>query len=255
MAVTPQYIEPDWPAPERVVALSTTRAGGYSRGAYRGLNLGHHVNDDADAVVANRRLLQAELPVDSGISWLTQIHGTTVISAGGEQTYPRADGVWTAQSGLVCAVLSADCLPVLLCDKKGSAVAAVHAGWRGLVSGIVETSVASMPAKPSDMLAWLGPAIGPAAFEVGPEIRERFLAGAAEDVQERIDRCFSPSPGLDGHFLADLYALARIRLAACGVSHVYGGELCTLSDPERFYSYRRDGQTGRMATLIYLKSR
>ena len=253
--MTPQYIEPDWPAPERVVALSTTRAGGYSLGVYRGLNLGHHVNDDADAVAANRRLLQSELPAGAAISWLTQVHGTAVISAGGEESYPCADGAWTAQPGLVCAVLSADCLPVLLCDKKGSAVAAVHAGWRGLLSGILEASVASMPATPPDILAWLGPAIGPAAFEVGPEVRERFLAGAAENVRMLVDQCFSPSPQCHGHFLADLYALARIRLAACGISQVYGGELCTLSDPERFYSYRRDGQTGRMATLIYLKPR
>jgi YfiH family protein len=254
VAVTPQYIEPDWPAPERVVALSTTRSGGCSRGAYRGLNLGHHVNDDVNAVAANRRLLQSELPAGARISWLTQVHGTTVIP-GGEPPYPCADGAWTAQPGVVCAVLSADCLPVLLCDKKGSAVAAVHAGWRGLLSGILEASLASMPATSADIIAWLGPAIGPAAFEVGPEIRQRFLLGAAQNVRALVDQCFSPSPHLEAHFLADLYALARIRLAACGVSQIYGGGFCTVSDPERFYSYRRDGQTGRMATLIYLKSR
>ncbi|MEH6569726.1 MAG: peptidoglycan editing factor PgeF [Halioglobus sp.] len=252
--MTPRYIEPDWPAPERVVALSTTRAGGYSRGVYRGLNLGHHVDDDAGAVAENRRLLQSELPAGAIVSWLTQIHGNKVISAGGEQAYPCADGAWTVQPGQVCAVLSADCLPVLLCDKNGSAVAAVHAGWRGLLSGILETSVAAMPATPGDMLAWLGPAIGPTAFEVGPEVREGFVSAAAENSRAHVDQCFVPSPHFDGRFLADLYTLARIRLAACGVSRIYGGEFCTLSDPERFYSYRRDGQTGRMATLIYLKS-
>ena len=252
--MTPRYIEPDWPAPESVVALSTTRAGGYSRGVYRGLNLGHHVDDDLDAVLANRRLLQSELPDGAAITWLTQVHGNNVISAGAEQAYPRVDGAWTVQPGQVCAVLSADCLPVLLCDQNGLAVAAVHAGWRGLLSGILETSVAAMPATPGDMLAWLGPAIGPTAFEVGPEVRESFLTAAAENSRVLVEQCFVPSPHSDGRFLADLYALARIRLAACGVSGIYGGEFCTLSDPERFYSYRRDGQTGRMATLIYLKS-
>jgi YfiH family protein len=253
--VTPRYIEPDWPAPESVVALSTTRPGGYSRGVYRGLNLGHHVDDDPDAVSANRHLLQSELPAGASITWLTQVHGSNVISAGGEQAYPCADGVWTVQPGQVCAVLSADCLPVLLCDKNGSTVAAVHAGWRGLLSGVLEAALDSMPSTRTDMLAWLGPAIGPRAFEVGPEVREHFTAAAAEKSRMLVDQCFVPSPHTQGHFLADLYALARLRLAACGVFRVYGGGFCTLSDPERFYSYRRDGQTGRMATLIYLKSR
>ena len=252
MAVTPRYIEPDWPAPESVLALSTTRVGGYSHGVYRGLNLGHHVDDDPDAVSANRRLLQSDLPAGATVNWLTQVHGNSVIRAGGKQAYPCADGAWTVQPGQVCAVLSADCLPVLLCDKNGSAVAAVHAGWRGLLSGILATSVAAMPATPGDMLAWLGPAIGPTAFEVGPEVRESFLVAAAESSRMLVEQCFVPSPHFSGRFLADLYALARNRLAACGVSRIYGGEFCTLSDPERFYSYRRDGQTGRMATLIYL---
>jgi len=250
--VTAHCIEPEWPAPPGILALSTTRVGGASTDAYAANNLGHHVGDQPQAVAANRERLLSELPAGAAVQWLEQVHGARVVEARGSQTPPRADACWSTCPGMACAVLTADCLPVLFADCRGEVVAAAHAGWRGLLAGVLEASVAAMGRAPADILAWLGPAIGPDAFEVGPEVRAQFLASRSGEVA---GACFVPSPRREGHYLADLYQLARLRLAACGVTHTYGGTLCTFSDPERFYSYRRDGQTGRMASLILIKPR
>jgi YfiH family protein len=232
--------------------LSTTRDSGFSSGPYRGLNLGHHVGDDPGFVVRNRALLSENLPAGASIQWLSQVHGTRVIAAGAAVEYPEADASWTQHPGTACAVLTADCLPVLLCDRAGTVVAAAHAGWRGLLAGVLEATLVAMAVDRAELIAWLGPAIGPAAFEVGPEVKTDFLESALKASRRDIAACFAPHPVNKEHYLADLYALARLRLAACGVVQVSGGEYCTCSDPEKFYSYRRDGQTGRMASLIYL---
>jgi YfiH family protein len=238
-------IEPDWPAPPNVVALGTTRQGGVSDAPWDSLNLGDHVGDTAEAVVENRRRLQRALPDAARVQWLHQVHGTGVVVAG-QVAAPEADACWSGTPGQACAVLTADCLPVLLTDTDGTVVAAAHAGWRGLCAGVIEATIAALPCAPGALMAWLGPAIGPSAFEVGAEVRAAFLAGAAS-----AEACFRPSPRA-GHYFADLGALARQRLAGAGVAAVYGGGCCTFSEPERFFSYRRDGQTGRMATLICL---
>ena len=204
-------------------------------------------------MAANRDLLASALPGGVEFSWLTQVHGTGVIEAGQGGPYPAADAQWSRSPGAVCAVLTADCLPVLLCSASGDVVAAAHAGWRGLLAGVLEATVGAMNTNPNEVLAWLGPAIGPAAFEVGPEVREAFLASATPAEVAATAACFVPNPGRPGHCFADLYALARIRLSALGVTRIFGGGLCTYSDCERFYSYRRDGQTGRMASLILLR--
>lgn len=237
------WIVPDWPAPSGVRALVTTRSGGVSAAPYATLNLGAHVGDSADAVAENRARLRRHLPAEP--CWLEQIHGTAVADADhAGRGVPRADAAVARQPGRVCAVLTADCLPVLLCRDDGAVVAAAHAGWRGLAAGVLEAAVAAMDGPAHRLLAWLGPAIGPQAFEVGPEVRDVFVAHDAAAAQAfapgRGDRCF-----------ADLYRLARLRLAAAGVMRVSGGGWCTFGDAARFYSYRRDGRTGRMATLIW----
>ena len=241
------FIEPDWPAPARVVALSTTRIGGVSPPPWHSFNLGQHVGDAPTAVAQNRAVLASLLPVATRIQWLNQVHGTRVIQAVGDGHCPRADASTCARPGVACAVMTADCLPVLFCDRGATVVAAAHAGWRGLCNGVLEATVNAMNSPPGELMAWLGPAIGPAAFEVGPEVRDAFTRRAPEAAA-----CFRSSGDREGHFLADLYALARQRLVAAGVGSVYGGGECTATDKERFYSFRRDGQTGRMASLILL---
>jgi len=245
-------IEPDWPAPASVFALSTTRLGGQSPPPYASFNLAHHVGDDPLAVNANRALLARELPPGSAVQWLNQVHSARVIPAGRDGTLPEADASFASEPGIACAVMTADCLPVLFCTRSGDRVAAAHAGWRGLVGGVLEATVAAMGAAPAEIMAWLGPAIGPGAFEVGPEVRDAFLAAAGGD-QQATDRCFLPSATRSGHYLADLYGLARIRLHLAGIGDIYGGDFCTFDDFERFYSYRRDGRTGRMASLVMLR--
>lgn len=245
-----EWITPDWPAPPRVRALMTTRHGGVSLPPYDSLNLASHVGDDPRAVAENRRILRRHLPAEP--LWLTQVHGAGVAEAGRDAAGVEADAALARTPGRVCAVLTADCLPVLLCDARASVVAAAHAGWRGLASGVIEATVRAMRIGPARILAWLGPAIGPDAFEVGEEVRQAFIA------QDPLAAtAFRPAlPGtLDGaprKWLADLYALARLRLKAMGVEQVYGGYGCTYREAERFYSYRRDGRTGRMAALIWL---
>ncbi|CAK0782327.1 polyphenol oxidase YfiH [Gammaproteobacteria bacterium] len=241
------WIEPSWPVPAGIRALSTTRQGGVSTGAYASLNLGDHVGDDSGAVQDNRQWLAKAANLPALPVWLRQVHGVTVaenLHQPPHQPGYEADAAITDQPGVVCVVLTADCLPILLCDQQGTRVAAVHAGWRGLAAGIIEATVERLGAEP--LLAWLGPAIGPNHFEVGAEVRAAFVAWHPDAAL-----AFSPAP--EGHWRADLFTLARQRLAACGVTAVYGGGLCTVSDPARFFSHRRDrGVTGRMASLIWL---
>ena len=238
------WIVPDWPAPATVRALSTTRAGGVSAAPYASLNLGTHVGDDPVCVAANRTLLRRVVPHEP--CWLNQVHGTTVVDAASVVGVPNADASLSRVRGAVCVVMTADCLPLLLCDRSGTVVGAAHAGWRGLHGGVIEATVRAMGVAPAELLAWLGPAIGPQAFEVGDEVRAAFVG-----VDGRAEAAFR-SAGQPGKWLADLYLLARQRLAALGVSGIYGGDCCTVSDAARFFSYRRDGVTGRMASLIWL---
>lgn len=248
----PPSIIPDWPAPPNVRALQTTRDGGVSVGAYASLNLGDHVGDDPVAVERNRALLRANLPADP--VWLKQVHGNVVADADHAVGVPDADASVARKAGSICAVMTADCLPLLLCDEAGTVVAAAHAGWRGLAGGVVEATVKAMNVKPERLLVWLGPAIGPAAFEVGDEVRQAFMAHDPEAAKAFVPR-FPLTPHLPltaSKWLADIYLLARQRLALLGVRRVYGGGLCTFTDAQKFYSYRRDRATGRMATLIWL---
>ena len=244
--MTLPLILPDWPAPKTVHALITTRQGGVSLPPWDTLNLGTHVDDNPADVAENRRRLALATGLDAGkISWLRQVHGTGVV------TLPvtpdaEADGSTATGAGLVCAILTADCLPVLFCDRAGRRVAAAHAGWRGLADGVLERTAAVFD-RPDEVMAFLGPAIGPAAFEVGAEVRDAFVAG-----DPAAEAAFRPSQRKPETYMADIYTLARQRLVRAGVSAVYGGGLCTVSDPDRFFSYRRDGLTGRMAALIWL---
>ena len=242
-------LRPDWPAPANVYALCTTREGGVSQVPYAALNLADHVGDDEAAIAENRTRLGAVLPPAASVCWLRQVHGTQVVEAGPADAPPEADASVSRTAGQVCAVLTADCLPVLFASTSGNEVGAAHAGWRGLLDGVLEATIAALHSAPESLLAWLGPAIGPTAFEVGPEVRAAFMerAGAAHAPTAA---CFRDAPDRAGHSYADLYSLARIRLAAAGITRIYGGECCTFREAERFYSYRRDGETGRMASLI-----
>jgi YfiH family protein len=240
------FLIPDWPAPSRVRAAQTTRVGGFSKGAYAGFNLATHVGDDAAQVAANRAALKQTLALPAEPRWLEQVHGTHALQLPAASCN-ASDASWTAQPGEVCVVMTADCLPVLFCDEAGECVAAAHAGWRGLVDGVLEATVAAMPAPASKLMAWLGPAIGPQAFEVGAEVRERFVAIDASAAQH-----FVASADKDQKYHADIYGLARDRLRECGVRNVSGGGLCTVTDAQRFFSFRRDRVCGRMASLIWL---
>jgi len=239
------WIEPEWPAPPAVRALSTTRLGGVSSGPYASLNLGDHVGDDAERVARNRALLIERAALPEPPRWLRQVHGCAALAADGWRAECEADALVATRPGEVCAVLTADCLPLLLCDRAGTRVGAVHAGWRGLAAGVIERALERLGAPPAEVLAWLGPAIGPAAFAVGDEVREAFLR-----VDAAAEAAFEPS---GQGWRANLFALARQRLAAWGLTHIYGGDDCTWSQPQRFFSYRRDGVTGRMASLIWLE--
>lgn len=248
MIATPSesWLLPDWPAPVNVRACVTTRLGGVSLPPYDSLNLADHVGDDPHAVAENRRLLKSGLALPDEPRWLRQVHGIAVPAADGIQSdCCEADASFTQVPGIVCAVLTADCLPVLFCDRDGTAVAAAHAGWRGLRAGILEQTAGKLGIAGERLMAWLGPAIGPDAFEVGPEVREAFI-----DHDGRAEQAFRPGEG--DRWFADIYQLARQRLQQCGVTAVYGGDFCTYHDTGRFYSYRRDGVTGRMASLIWL---
>lgn len=274
--VSPGWLVPDWPAPPTVRALSTWRVGGSSRDPYASLNLGDHVDDAPMAVARNRRLLKEAAGLPGEPAWLTQLHGTQVVELGtagadalgagttrapaDDEAGARAtaassgdsaagcagDAAVTGQPGAVCAILTADCLPVLLAAAAGDRVGAVHAGWRGLAAGVIEATVAAMRSPPGEMLAWLGPAIGPGHFEVGPEVREELLRR-----DPGAEAAFRPNPR--GRFMADLFALARRRLVQAGVVHVHGGGVCTHAQADKYFSHRRDGRTGRQATLVWLE--
>jgi purine-nucleoside/S-methyl-5'-thioadenosine phosphorylase / adenosine deaminase len=238
-------IKPDWPAPDGVNAFMTTRLGGVSRAPFDSLNLGDHVGDDPARVLENRRLLKEALPSEP--RWLQQAHGTAVSCADAGTICPQADASFSRTRGVVCVVMTADCLPVLFCDESGSVIAAAHAGWRGLAAGILEATVESMNVPPERLMAWMGAAIGPDAFEVGEVVRGAFVSELAEAAA-----AFQPG-SQPGKWWADLYRLTRLRLARIGVTRIHGGGLCTYTDSRRFYSFRRDGTTGRMATLIWLQ--
>jgi YfiH family protein len=239
------WIIPDWPAPDTVRALITTRRGGVSLGPYASMNPAEHVDDDPESVRRNRAILRSHLPHDP--HWLTQVHGTQVLQVSADtRGVCEADAAFTRIPNQVCAVLTADCLPVLFCTEEGTLVASAHAGWRGLAAGVLERTVLAMACPGERILAYFGPAIGPRAFEVGADVRAAFMV-----VDSQARYAFQAISGSDKYF-ADLYLLARQRLARAGVERVYGGEFCTYSDPARFFSYRRDGATGRMAAVIWL---
>lgn len=240
------WIVPDWPAPGGVRALSTFRSGGASTAPYASLNLGGHVGDLAAAVAENRRRLAAAAALPAEPQWLTQVHGTTVSDLDAPAPLGPADACFTRKLKRVCAILTADCLPVLFAADSGDLVAAAHAGWRGLAGGVIAATVAALPVGPSKLMAWLGPAIGPQHFEVGAEVREALL-----NADPGAESAFQPN--VRGRYMADLAALARRRLAAVGVTRVYGGDQCTFADRDRYFSHRRDGVTGRQATLIWLE--
>lgn len=239
-------IVPRWPAPAQVRAVSTTRQNGVSLPPYDTLNLAGHVGDDPVRVAENRRRLVMALDLAHEPAWLKQVHGTAVVAAEAVSAPVIADAAWTREPARPCVVMTADCLPVLLCDRGGTVVAAAHAGWRGLAAGVIGATVARLAKPPMELLAWLGPAIGPEVFEVGEEVREAFMRLDAGNAL-----CFQPSPA--GRWLADLYELARRQLRGLGISAIYGGEFCTFSEPSRFFSYRRESRTGRMASLIWLE--
>ena len=247
--IHPDWIVPGWPAPASVRAFVTTRAGGVSPAPFESMNLGLRSGDTLENVMRNRALLRARLPCEP--VWLRQVHGVAVVDVAGAQggSELEADAAWSAAPNVVCTVMVADCMPVMLCDREGSAVAVAHAGWRGLAGGVIEATVHAMATPPAQLMAWLGPAIGPARFEVGADVLEAFRSRDA-----RAGAAFVPYPGRTGKWLCDLGLLARQRLSALGVTEVFGGGLCTV-DGARFFSHRRDnGRSGRMAALIWLES-
>jgi len=277
MTLHTHCIIPDWPAPTNVRALQTTRSGGASAAPYHSLNLGTHVGDAPLVVARNRNSLNPLLPSEP--VWLEQVHGTRVANADAANCREIADACIATKRGAVCVVMTADCLPILLCDPQGTVVAAVHAGWKGLAAGVLEATVSAMQttthenlsrknlarenaAQSLQLMAWLGPAISQIAFEVGAEVRDCFVAQ-----NPAATAAFSPSPppregkrkrqnaqrSAPEKFHADLYALARLRLQALGVTQIYGGNRCTYTESDTFFSYRRDGVTGRMATFIWLQ--
>ncbi len=245
--MTDPWLPANWPAPPGIVAGTTTRAGGSSAGPYASFNLAAHVGDAEDCVTENRRRLRDICGLPAEPRWLRQVHGKTAIrcaAANAAAAAAEADAAITADADVPCAVLTADCLPILLCAADGSEVAAVHAGWRGLAAGVLERTIAAMSVQPA--MAWLGPAISQAAYEVGGEVRNAFRAQSMAAT-----RAFAPNAR--GRWQADLYELARQRLAAADVANVYGGDFCTYTDEARFFSHRRDGRCGRMATIIWIE--
>ena len=254
MSVTPDsehvhILTPEWPAPPGVRAAFTLRSGGVSAPPFDSLNLGAHVGDEAEAVAENRRRLRTQLRLPEEPAWMEQVHGIDVLDldalahGGAARGVVSADAALTRRAGRICTVQVADCLPVLLAARDGSAVAAAHAGWRGLAGGVLEATVQALAVEPGQLIGWLGPGIGAAHFEVGEDVRRAFVthdaAAAAFTSNQR------------GRWQCNLAALARARLAALGVAAVFGGEWCTYADAARFFSYRRDGRCGRMAALIW----
>lgn len=240
-------IKPTWNVPSHIHAFTTTRTGGVSQMPFDSLNLGDHVGDNPADVAANRKILAETARLPQSPVYLTQTHSTRVLRLPlAEGRNLDADAVYTNQPNQVCLVMTADCLPALFCSKDGKEIAAAHAGWRGLCDGVLEATVAEFACDPSEIQVWLGPAIGPTAFQVGEEVIEQF---AAFDPQART--AFVPDPAASGKFLGNLYQIARQRLHKLGISDISGGDYCTYCEAETFFSYRRDNQTGRMATLIW----
>jgi YfiH family protein len=246
MTLDPRWLVPDWPAPRRVRAFVTTRAGGVSGGEYASMNLGTRSGDDPGDVARNRLIVQGHLP--AAARWMSQVHGATVADLDrlGEEDVATADAATAGKPGRVGVVLTADCMPLFLCDAAGRRAGVAHAGWRGMAAGVIENTVGALEADPATVMAWMGPAIGPQAFEVGPEVRAAFLA--VDPAAQRAFAAHTP-----GKYLADLYTLARQRLARAGVTRVYGGGFCTHRDAERFFSYRRERKSGRMGAFIWLE--
>jgi YfiH family protein len=244
MNETKYWLVPDWPAPDNIHAATTLRTGGVSQGPYSRLNPATHVSDDPDRVGQNRQIIRTMLDLPSEPVWLDQIHSNRAVKAVKTASLQQADASYTNESGVVCAVLTADCLPLLVCSSDGTQVAAIHAGWRCLLAGVISNTVVAM--QQQNLLVWLGPAIGPDCFEVGTDVRDAFLEKSVE-----FNSAFKKQS--NGKWLADIYQLARTELAALGIAKVYGGTYCTVTEHERFYSYRRDTRTGRMATLIWRK--
>jgi polyphenol oxidase len=244
--IPPEWVTPEWPAPSRVRAFVTTRRGGVSAGEFASLNLGTRGGDDPRNVAANRLIVRDHLPATP--RWMAQVHGVEVcdLDAPADPDAATADAAVTRRSGTVGVVLTADCMPLFLCDRAGTRAGVAHAGWRGMAAGVIENTVAALGADPREVLAWMGPTIGPAAFEVGSEVRDAFLAAGPE-----ADAAFEPHAA--GKFMADLYALARMRLARAGVRDVHGGGFCTYREPGRFFSYRRVPASGRMGAFIWME--
>ena len=247
--IPPEWLIPNWSAPKNIKAVMTTRQGGFSHAPFDSMNLGDHVDDDLARVTKNRAHLKKLLALANNPLWLTQVHGVTVAKADDLLAVTHsveADASVAHQIGSVCAVMTADCLPVLFCNTQGTAVAAAHAGWRGLHAGVLEQTVKSLNCSTRDIIAWLGVAIGPDNFEVGSEVRDAFITERTS-----AKSAFVPSLNND-KWLADIYQLARLRLEAMGITKIYGGGQCTFADSDRFYSYRREAKTGRMASLIWM---
>ena len=244
------WLPADWPAPSNIKAGTTLRSGGISLPPYDTFNMGDHVGDDPKAVAENRQRLIPSLPLPAEPVWLKQVHSKVIVDAA--NTLPstiEADGSVSSEAGVVCAVLTADCLPLLICNKQGTQVAAVHAGWRGLADGIIEQALEKFNEDKDNLLIWLGPAIGPNSYEVGDEVRNRFIAHDPDAISAFESRHQSHQ----GKWLMNIYTLARQRLKAQGVADIYGGTFCTFTATEHFYSYRREGITGRMANLIWIE--
>jgi YfiH family protein len=247
----PSWLGPDWPVPQGVRSVFTLRGGGVSLGPYASLNLGAHVEDAPQAVAENRRRIAATFELPAQPAWLTQVHGAAVVPLGAQLPGPlEADAVVTRHPGRVCVIQVADCLPVLFAARDGSVVGAAHAGWRGLAAGVLEATVTAMGVPPGQLRAWIGPGIGPGHFEVGAEVREGLIGAAGAAGAAEVEAAFVANAR--GRWQCDLVALVRQRLAACGLTAIHGGQWCTFSDAENFFSYRRDGRTGRMAALIWL---
>ena len=241
------WITPDWPAPPAVRTVTTTRTGGVSHGRYDSLNLGTGTGDARFAVAHNRARVLTALGIEREPCWLRQVHGANVVPAARFEDPPRADASVGGSGSPPCAVLTADCLPVVLCDQSGTRVGIAHAGWRGLAAGVIARCVGAMDRHGGELLAWLGPAIGPEAYEVGPDVREAILRA-----QPEARSAFAPAPSGSDRWLADLYAVAVQQLESLGIDRIYGGGFCTFRDEVRFFSYRRDGTTGRFATLVWI---
>ena len=244
---------PDWPAPESIHAFVTERTGGFSGGKFASLNLAYHVDDDSRAVECNRDLLQSSVPVNLTFQWLNQIHSNIANIVRVPTSPIKGDSLVCREPGIVCCVLTADCLPIFLTNTKGTEIAVIHAGWRGICQGILANTVNEMSSHPGDLMAWLGPAIGPCHYEVGGDLKDIFRESIdSKELWAEIEECFGLS-STAGKFFLDLYKTAAAIFRHLGITDIYGGNYCTFSDEDKFYSYRRDKETGRMVSAIFIE--